>query len=134
MAGQPAGNRVPLVVLAAVAASTAASTTLSCNDVLAAVYGALNGPQWTKDGALTGGTTWLDSTKPCCEKDFVECEENPTEVTRIDFRAIGRLKGTLPAELGQLASLRKLDLVKLDDVSGTLPPGLFQDNNQLKEV
>ncbi|EOD20725.1 hypothetical protein EMIHUDRAFT_255434 [Emiliania huxleyi CCMP1516] len=128
--GNPAVVAAASPLAAPARAHRALAPTLDCNGVLAAVHKALNGKDWTKEvnGRFVGydvGWQWPDPSIDCCNKEFVRCNKTTHEVAELDLRHIGRLKGTLPVQLGQLTSLEYLDLKGTLGVTGTLPPELF---------
>mmetsp|Transcript_14630 Transcript_14630/g.48486 ORF Transcript_14630/g.48486 Transcript_14630/m.48486 type:complete len:485 (-) Transcript_14630:39-1493(-) len=128
--GNPAVVAAASPLAAPARAHRALAPTLDCNGVLAAVHKALNGKDWTKEvnGRFVGydvGWQWPDPSIDCCSKEFVRCNKTTHEVAELDLRHIGRLKGTLPVQLGQLTSLEYLDLKGTLGVTGTLPPELF---------
>ncbi|EOD33000.1 hypothetical protein EMIHUDRAFT_253209 [Emiliania huxleyi CCMP1516] len=78
-----------------------------------------------------GGRSWLNPTIPCCEKEFVSCEEG--EISQIEWGSIHGLRGTLPAQLGLLTSLKEID-VERTAVSGTLPVALASAASGLRRL
>lgn len=80
---------------------------------------------------MSGGRSWLNPTIPCCEKEFVSCEEG--EISQIEWGSIHGLRGTLPAQLGLLTSLKEID-VERTAVSGTLPVALASAASGLRRL
>jgi len=80
---------------------------------------------------VRGGRSWVNPTIPCCEKEFVSCEEG--EITQIEWGSIHGLRGALPAQLGLLTSLKVID-VERTAVSGTLPVALASAASGLRRL
>ncbi|MGB1250519.1 MAG: peroxidase family protein, partial [Candidatus Promineifilaceae bacterium] len=86
-------------------------------EALVALYTQTNGDNWTTR------TNWLETNTPCSWYG-VECLTggNPTHVLRLYLRN-NNLDGTLPSELGNLASLQTASLYS-NELSGMIPPEL----------
>ena len=98
---------------------------------LVALYNATDGDNWTNN------TNWLSATVPIGEWYGVTTDENG-RVTVLNMHIKG-LSGEIPPELGNLASLKKLELFT-NQLSGEIPPelgnlasleGLYLQDNQL---
>lgn len=81
-------------------------------EALVALYNSTNGDQWKNN------KNWLVTMSPC-EWHGVNCEQD--EYVKSLLLSKNNLKGTIPAELGDLAGLTFLDLSH-NSLSGNLPP------------
>ena len=82
---------------------------------LVALYNATDGDNWTDN------SNWLSADTPIGEWYGVTTDENG-RVTVLNMH-IKRLSGEIPLELGNLASLKKLELFT-NQLSGEIPPEL----------
>ena len=96
------------------AATPGAGSAASDRAALIALYHATDGPKWI------GNDNWL-SDAPLDEWYGVTTDRNG-RVIRLDLNVNG-LRGTIPAELGNLANLQELDL-RLNDLTGAIPAEL----------
>lgn len=111
-----------------IAAFHGAVSTFSCSNVieiplpeceaLVALYNSTNGAAWTHN------TNWLISDTP---SDWYGVTVTSNHVRQIDLHA-NKLTGSIPAELGDLASLFVLHLY-YNQLSGSIPPELSELSN-----
>ena len=87
---------------------------LSDREILIALYDATGGPDWRRS------QNWLTDA-PLEQWDGVRVD-NLGRVVELQF-GFHQMVGTIPAELGSLANLKKLDLC-CNDLSGPIPPEL----------
>ncbi len=110
------------LVEAVPAAADSFATTAGDHDVLVALYEATDGPNWTKNDS------WLT------DAPLGGWHGVPTDASgRVQELSLGNngLTGEVPAELGNLASLRQLHLFG-NALTGVIPPA-FSDPPNLKE-
>jgi len=125
-----------------------ASPPAQCEDALGTFYWATGGPLWRKPNINPGGGGkrptsvsawvtasggWLQPGVPCCEWEGVKCDV-AGRVTSLDRSSVVGLAGTIPPQLGGLRFLQELDLSRLDQLSGTLPSGLFPPGSMLTTI
>ena len=90
--------------------------------ILSVLFFAMDGPEWSNSYA-----SWMESDKHHCEWSGVKCDTD-LFVTNINL-ASKNLHGTLPYELGNLSSLRVMD-VHSNQIVGGIP----QEMNKLNEL
>ncbi|MCY4651701.1 MAG: trypsin-like peptidase domain-containing protein, partial [Dehalococcoidia bacterium] len=102
--------------------SSTPTTTSDDRAVLAALYNATDGPNWSNR------TNWLTS-KPIGEWHGVTTDTNG-RVTELDL-SINGLSGVIPSDLGDLSNLQVLRLNN-NDLTGAIPPELGDLTNLIE--
>ena len=94
-------------------------------EALIALYNATDGDNWVNQWGGAANTGWLGDPGTECDWYGVECTSGV--ITKLQFYD-SDLKGSIPAELGNLSSLQELRLVD-NQLSGSIPPELSNLSN-----
>ncbi|MEM7532851.1 MAG: leucine-rich repeat domain-containing protein [Chloroflexota bacterium] len=92
-------------------------------EALLALYNSTNGIEWNSN-IVMGSQRWFRDNAPC-NWYGITCRDD--HITRLDI--YGRLNGTLPPELSNLAYLTQLRLYSNPSLRGEIPPGLDKLSN-----